>query len=409
MSRTRTVRLVAAREITERLRSRTTRLVTVITALLVVGAVTIPGLIKESSKPTRIGLVGPAARALAPTLERGARAAKVEISLTEAPGEAQGRAELRKGELDVLLSLAAPSKTAKVQVEQALSTTIGALISATVEQARLDAVLARAGVPLSKVLPVLAAAPIAVAVLKPAAPHEDARIVAAIAAALLMYLSLTLYGTAVATGVAQEKTSRTAEVLLASVRPGQLLAGKVAGIGLTGLGQLAIAAGAGLIANALSQSAKIPASVWALLPSFLAFFLVGFVLYAFVLAAAGALVSRQEEVQSVLLPVAMPLVLGYLLVFAAVGSPNATWLRVASLLPPLSATLMPARIALGHIAWWELPLDALLMLASILAVARIASRIYARALLHSGPRVGWRVALRLPGHAERGHSGASVT
>jgi ABC-2 type transport system permease protein len=397
MSRTRIVRLVAAREITERLRGRTTRIVTVLTALLVVGAITIPGLIKESSKPTRIGLLGPTAGALAPTLERGARAAKVEISLSEPSSEALGRAELRKGELDALLDLAAPSHTAKVEVEQTLSPTIGALISATLEQARLDAVLAEAGVPASKVLPALAAAPIAVAVLKPPAPHEDARIVAAIAAGFLMYLSLMLYGTAVATGVAQEKTSRTAEVLLATVRPGQLLAGKVAGIGLTGLGQLAIAAGAGLIANAILQSTKIPASVWALLPSFLAFFLAGFVLYAFVLAAAGALVSRPEEVQSVMLPIAMPLVLGYLLVFAAVGSPNATWLRVASLLPPLSATLMPARIALGHIAWWELPLDGLLMLASILLVARIASRIYARALLHGGARVGWRAALRLRG------------
>ncbi len=397
MNRTRIVRLVAAREITERLRGRTTRIVTVLTALLVVGAITVPGLIKESSKPTRIGLLGPTAGALAPTLERGARAAKVDISLSEPSDQAEGRAELHKGELDALVNLAAPSHTAKVEVEQTLSPTIGALISATLEQARLDAVLAEAGVPASKVLSALAAAPIAVTILKPSAPDEDARIVAAIAAGLLMYLSLMLYGTAVATGVAQEKTSRTAEVLLATVRPGQLLAGKVAGIGLTGLGQLAIAAGAGLIANAILQSAKIPASVWALLPSFLAFFLAGFVLYAFVLAAAGALVSRPEEVQSVLLPVAMPLVLGYLLVFAAVGSPNATWLRIASLLPPLSATLMPARIALGHIAWWELPLDGLLMLASIILVARIASRIYARALLHGGARVGWRAALRLPG------------
>ena len=295
MNRTRAVRLVAGREITERLRGRTTRLVTVVTAMLVVGAITIPGLIEESSRPTRIGLVGPAARSLAPTLQRGARAAKVEISLTEPASEAQGRAELRSGELDVLLNLAAPSQTAEVEVEQTLSPTIGALLSATVEQTRLDAVLAEARVPASKVLPALAARPIAVAALKPPAPNEDARIVAAIAAGLLMYVSLMLYGTAVATGVAQEKTSRTAEVLLATVPPGRLLTGKVAGIGLTGLGQLAIAAGAGLIANAVFQSAKIPASVWALLPAFLVFFLAGFVLYAFVLAAAGALVSRRKS------------------------------------------------------------------------------------------------------------------
>lgn len=397
MNRTRALRLVAAREIAERLRSRTTRFVTVVTALLVVGAVTVPSLIKESSKPARIALVGPAARSLAPVLDRTASAAKVQISLSQPPQEAQARAELRKGRLDVLLSLAAPSQPARVEVEQTLSPTIRALISAAVQQARLDLVLAESGVPASKVLPTLASAPLTVTVVKPAAPNEAARITAAIAAGLLMYLSLTLYGTAVATGVAQEKTSRTAEVLLATVRPTQLLAGKVAGIGLTGLGQLAIAAGAGLIANAILQSAKIPASVWTLLPAFLAFFIAGFVLYAFALAAAGSLVSRQEEVQSVLIPIAMPLILGYLLVFAAVGSPNATWLRVASLLPPLSATLMPARIALGHIAWWEIPLDGLLMLASIFVVARIASRIYARALLHTGARVGWHAALHLPG------------
>ncbi len=166
------------------------------------------------------------------------------------------------------------------------------------------------------------------------------------------------------------------------------------GIGLTGLGQLAIAAGAGLIANAIVQSAKIPASIWALLPAFLAFFLAGFVLYAFAFAGAGALVSRQEEVQSVTVPIAMPLLVGYLLVYVAIGSPNATWLRVLSFVPPLSATLMPARIALGHIAWWELPLCALLMLVSIYVVARLASRIYASGLLRNGPRMSWRSALR---------------
>ena len=82
------------------------------------------------------------------------------------------------------------------------------------------------------------------------------------------------------------------------------------------------------------------------------------------------------------------------LVYAAIASPNAPWLKVASFLPPLTATLMPARIALGHIAWWELPLCALLMLVSIYVVARLASRIYASGLLRSGPRMSWRSALR---------------
>jgi len=81
-------------------------------------------------------------------------------------------------------------------------------------------------------------------------------------------------------------------------------------------------------------------------------------------------------------------------VFAAIASPEASWLKVVSFLPPLTATLIPARIALGHLAWWELPVDALIMLASIYALMRLASRIYANALIQGGARMSWRVALR---------------
>jgi ABC-2 type transport system permease protein len=209
-----------------------------------------------------------------------------------------------------------------------------------------------------------------------------------------MYLAITLYGSAVATGVAQEKTSRTAEVLLSAVRPQQLLVGKVVGIGLVGLGQLAIAVVAGLLTNAAVHSAKIPGSVWVLMPAFLAFFIAGFALYAFALAAAGALIARPEEVQSATLPLIMPLPIGYVLTFVAVSSPHATWLRVISWLPPLTPTLMPARIALGAVDWWEYPLVTVIMLASIYGTVRAASAAYAGGLLRGGERLTWRMALR---------------
>jgi ABC-2 type transport system permease protein len=236
--------------------------------------------------------------------------------------------------------------------------------------------------------------------IQPPPADQAARAVAALAAALLMYVSLGLYGGAVATGVAQEKTSRTAEVLLAAVRPSQLLSGKVLGIGLTGLGQLAIAAAAGLIANALVHSTHIPSSVWVLLPAFLVCFLAGFTLYAFAFAAAGALVARQEEVQFVTTPIGMGLLVGYLLVYAVIASPNAIWVKVISFLPPLTATLPPARIALGHVALWEIPIDIVLMAASIYGMVRLAARIYADGLLHGGPRLSWRAALGLSAAAK---------
>jgi ABC-2 type transport system permease protein len=387
-----TTRLIAGREITERLQGRVLRVMTVATAVLVVAGVTIPGLIKGASKPTRIGLAGRSAQALAPTLERTASAARVKIAVGDVADDAVARAEINSGRLDVAVSLAGSS--GHVEVRRTLSPSIRALLQSAVDGARLREALGQAGVPIAKVLPALAPSPLVTTALQPQPSDKAARQIAALAAAILMYVSLSLYGNAVATGVAQEKTTRTAEVLLAAVRPAQLLAGKVIGIGVCGLGQLTIAAGAGLIANAAMHSARIPASVWVLLPAFLVCFLAGFALYAFAYAAAGALVSRQEEVQFVTVPIGIPLLAGYLLVYAAIASPNATWLRVISFLPPLTASVLPARIALGHIARWELPLDALLMLVSIYGMIRLASRVYTGALIHSGARLSWRAAVR---------------
>jgi ABC-2 type transport system permease protein len=393
MNRTGISRLVAGREITERLQGRLIRIMTVVTALVVAGAIIVPSLIKESSKPTRIGLVGSSAQALAPTLARTAAAAKIKVTLTNVADAAVARADVTAGQLDAALTVEPSS--ARVEVKQTLKPTIRAVLQASVDSAHLRQSLAQSGISVDKVLTALAPVPLATVALKPPPSDQAARSIAAFAAALLMYLSLAMYGGAVANGVAQEKTSRTAEVLLAAVRPSQLLSGKVLGIGLTGLGQLAIAAAAGVIASALVHSTKIPGSVWVLMPAFLVYFLAGFTLYAFAFAAAGALVARQEEVQFVTLPLGMILLVGYLLVYAVIASPNATWVKVISFLPPLTASLMPARIALGHVAPWEIPLDALIMAASIWAMIRIASRVYANALIYCGARLGWKEALRL--------------
>jgi len=392
VSRGGAIRLIAEREIRERVSGRVTRIVTVATAILVVAGIAIPGLVKSSASSTKIGLVGSRSQALAQALERAAKAATVTVRLSHIAGLATARTLLDAGKLDVAIDVGVSSAT--IEVKQSLSAGTRAVIAAAVAQAHFRTALATAGVPLAKVLPAVTPVPLATVVLKPQPADQDARYVAAIFVGLLMYVAIALYGNAVATGVAQEKTSRTAEVLLSAVKPEQLLVGKVVGIGLVGLGQLAIAGIAGLLTNAAVHSAKIPGSVWVLMPAFLAFFVAGFALYAFALAAAGALVARQEEVQSATLPIIMPLPIGYVITVLAVSSPNATWLRVISWLPPLTPTLMPARIALGTVDWWEYPLVAGIMLASIYAIVRAASAVYAGGLLRGGERLAWWTALR---------------
>jgi len=104
------------------------------------------------------------------------------------------------------------------------------------------------------------------------------------------------------------------------------------------------------IANALAQSSAVPSEVWVLLPAILLWFALGYLLHAFGFAAAGAMVARQEEVQSVSAPFTVFLIGGYLLTYASIASPDASWVRIVSYRPPLMPVMMPARIALGHLA-----------------------------------------------------------
>lgn len=393
MKRTPTTRLVAGREISERIGSRTLRIATVLMTLFVLAGVVVPKFLQGSEQPTSIGLVGARAQALAPALRASARAGRVKLALTDVAGASAARAQVKRGSLDVALSVGARSATA--QVAHSLSATVRALIALTLDGLHQQLVLLQAGVAPATIRAAQKPVPLATAALQPPPSDEAARAVAAVAASLLLYITLGMYGNAVAAGVAQEKTSRTAEVLLAAARPSQLLAGKVAGIGACGLIQIAVPVAAGLLANAFVHSAQIPSTVWLLLPASLLWFALGYALYSFGFAAAGALVARQEEVQFATAPLLYPLVAGYLLVYVAIGSPHSTVVRVLSFLPPLAPSLMPARIALGGVAWWEMPLDALVMLAAIYGMVRLATRVYAGALVHSGPRLSWRAALRL--------------
>ena len=337
--------------------------------------------------------MGARAQALAPSLLAAAALAKSRIALSDAASAAAARSQVKRGRLDVALQLGASGAT--VVVARSASPEIQSLLAVVIDAAHQRRVLSAAGLGDATIRAAQAPVSLRTVAIAPPPSHEAARQIAAVAAAFLLYLTLALYGGAVATGVAQEKTSRTAEVLLAAMRPRQLLAGKVVGIGACGLGQLAIAAIAGAIANAVVHSAEIPSTIWLLLPATLLWFALGYALYSFAFAAAGAIVARQEEVQFVTAPIAFPLIVGYVLAYATIASPHAAWVRVLSFVPPLAPSLMPARIAFGGVASWEMPLDVAIMLVAIYATARAAARIYAGALVRGGSRLSWRAALRL--------------
>jgi len=400
MSHLAAVRLVAGRELSERLRSRATRFISVLMPLLVVLLIAIPALVHLPSQPTRIALAGPAAQSLRGELRAAAGAAKMLVTVQDrTPGQAM--ADLKAGRVDAVLAAGGGQAVVTVRGSvgyfstQTLPPAVQSLLQATLDAAHRQAVLLAAGVSPATLRAAFQPVPLAVRTLKPLPTDQTARDVAGLAAAMLLYMTILLYGQSLVASVAQEKTSRMAEVLLGAVRSVDLLTGKVVGMGIFAFGQMAITVAAGLVANAVFHSAVIPGTIWVLLPMVLFWFVLGYTLYSFGFAVAGALVGRQEDVQYVVTPFNIPLVLGFLLTYLELADPTNVWVRVISFLPPMAPVLMPARMAVSAVAPWEMPLAAILTLLAIYGEVRIAGRVCAPALVAGGGRLSWRTALSL--------------
>jgi ABC-2 type transport system permease protein len=411
MIRLGTIALVAAREITERITGRATWILTGLTTLLAVALIVVPSLTSQSAGTTNLGLVGPQAQALAPAINAAAKAVGIDLGTKSVDSDAAARSELTpstnagggralallagqsRATLDVALLYDGSSAT--IEAYRTVPPAISALLRSVLNVVHQQAAMAADGLSASQIAASERPIQTASVVLQPAPSDLPGRRILALAGAFLLMYAVAGFGAAVANGVAQEKTSRTAEVLLAAVQPRELMTGKVIGIGLVGLGQMTITVGAALIANVLVKSQVIPAALPTLLPMIIVWFVLGFSLYAFGFAAAGAIVARQEEVQSVTMPFTAFLVVGLLLVYATIASPDSPWVRLLSFLPPLAPILMPARLALGHVASWEVPLAIAIELASIVGMAMLAGRIYQAALVRGGARLSWGSALRL--------------
>jgi ABC-2 type transport system permease protein len=215
---------------------------------------------------------------------------------------------------------------------------------------------------------------------------------------MLVFITSVTYGMWVATSVAEEKSSRVMEVMLNAATPGEMLAGKVLGVGGAGLTQLAAivlpAAAvvalqqplARLVLGSGADASPLAGLTPGILAAFAVFFLLGFVLTALVYAAAGSLVSRQEDVQQVALPMLMVSFVAYFAAFFAASAPAAAWVAPLSWLPFFSPYLMLTRLVTGSVAPWELALAIGLLVGAILVALVVAARIYAAGVLLYGQR-----------------------
>jgi ABC-2 type transport system permease protein len=188
------------------------------------------------------------------------------------------------------------------------------------------------------------------------------------------------------------------EVMLNAATPGEMLGGKVLGVGGAGLTQLAAIVLPAAIVVALQEplarlvlgaggdGSPLAGLTAGVLAAFVVFFLLGFLLTALVYAAAGSLVSRQEDVQQVALPMLMISFVAYFAAFFASLTPSAWWVAPLSWVPFFSPYLMMTRLVAGSVAPWELALAIGLLVAAILVALVAAARVYAAGVLLYGQR-----------------------
>ncbi len=204
----------------------------------------------------------------------------------------------------------------------------------------------------------------------------------------LMYFVILFYGMNVARSIIEEKTSRIFEVLLATIRPEEMMAGKVIGVGAVGLTQIAIwivaglaIAGAGLLSSGLPFHLTFVQVVF-----FIVYFLLGYILYSSVAAALGAMTSSEQELQQMNIFLMLPLIACSMVVYRVVTDPDGLLARAFSFFPFCTPLIMYVRIAVKQPPWYEIAISIAELVITIYLVLWIASRIYRVGVLMYGKR-----------------------
>lgn len=230
----------------------------------------------------------------------------------------------------------------------------------------------------------------------------------------IIYAAMFGYGAVIMRSVIEEKSSRIIEVITSSVRPFELLMGKVMGVGALGLTQFAIwsVAGAGLLAlaapiavllggtaevgtdlNTAAAQADLPftmpsigAEVWI---TFILFFLAGYLIYSSLYAAVGSAVDAESDANQLMIPLMIPIMLPLLFIGNVASDPNSTFSVITSLVPFFAPMLMPMRVAMTPVPFWEIALGLLLCIITFTAIIWVSARIYRVGILMYGKKASF--------------------
>ena len=383
--------LVARREVIQRVRRRSFLVFTALLVVIVIAGGVLAAVVGDDSATSYdVGVIPDESVGDDFTSALTALAGATDITIDTTTFASVGVAtdSLEADDVDVIVDLGERTETWQRDIDAQLASLVGAAwqSASAAEAARA------AGLDDEQIRTILAPDPLATTIVDPS-DDDVVGLLVGFASAVLLFISITTFGSYVLTGVVEEKSTGVIEVLLSHVRAHQLMAGKVLGIGAVALVQFAAAVVAGLISLRIS-GIDVPSEIWIGLPATIGWFIGGFLLYSTLFALAGSFVSRMEDAQSAAAPITSAFTIGYILVFTFGSDPTSVAARVLSILPPFAPLLMPLRMVTGAASVIEIVVAAVLLALSVVGMIRLAGSVYARTLLHRGSRLRWRDALR---------------
>ncbi len=382
------IALVAGREIIQRLRGRVLIVSTILILLVVAATIVIPTIGKSHHQTIRVALVGSSPVPIdATSLAVGHALGVTVLSTRESLSSARRGLNAKKvdvvvvGDSRLLLadSLSATDTSTLAQFARSLATQLGiarAMSAAGLSAAQVNTLTHYKALPIG-----------AERHGRPSAPVNATSILGII----VTFIMIQQYSQWMLSGVMEEKGGRVVEVLLATVRPLELITGKVLGIGAVAFAQATVIVGGALAVGAAVGSPILHGvSPWIMMTSLL-WLVLGYAFYSWVFAAAGSMVERQDQAQSLAFPLALPLIVGYIysLVEASAGTTDVLF-RLLAYFPPTSLFVVPTLVGRHEIATWQFLLAVAIDLAATVAVARGAAYVYRRAILRTGARVRLR-------------------
>jgi ABC-2 type transport system permease protein len=390
MSPVRMIGLIATRELRERALRKTYLLGTAVTLAVVVAVVVLPPMLTaDGPDDTTLGLVGE---------EPADLEALVSASLPDDRGVMTTRfddrddaeAALEDAEVDAVLV-----ERRELLFDGRPDLALQAALDGALRHEAIAAGLAEAGLDDEQ----------AAAALRPPPPLEavdisgegvgDEAFLAAILATILLIIGVQMSGAQLLNGALEEKSNRVVEILVSTARPWQLLAGKVLATSGLAFAQLVLMVGAALVTNHLVDAFPLPEATGTVLWVSAVMLVAGFLFYAALFTVAGTMASTVEDAQSAAGPLYIAMWGTYGVVSLTVlPNPAGVVAQVLTYLPPTAPFVVPARVALGELPFWQLPIAVAVTLIGAAAVLKLAGRLYAASVL-AGGKLTWNDALKV--------------